>query len=1085
MVYSKLLRLLTGSTLGILCTASLFAAPQSPHTDTFLIRSRGDTIRSGCEYDYPPYCTVSPEGEAGGFSVELLNATLGSMGYHVSYTTNVWAKVKQSLIDGESEVLPLVGRTPEREGLFDFTIPYLPMHGSIFVHEENTTIHALSDLSGKQIAVMKADNAEEFVRRSNLGATIITTTSFDEALLGLSQKKYDAVIIQKLVGLQLLNTLNISSVKTVGAPLDSFTQDFSFAVKKGNAALLSTLNEGLSLVIADGTFKRLYKKWFSSIETSVIKKSRIIVGGKSNYPPFEYIDAHGQPAGFNVELSQSIAKEMGLTITIQLDTWDNIVRKLRSGSIDVIQGMMYSPERDTLFSFSPAHSMLGQVIITRKNRDDPDTLQISDLHNKKGVVVKSDIMEEFAVKTGLQRSITAVGSFEEALNAVVSGRADYALVARIPAVYIINKQHLSTLHISSRALIATENCFSARKSDQELISLFSEGLKALENSGKYRKLYDKWLGVYDRPEVRFYDVIKYAMIIIVPISMLLLLSLLWSRMLSIKVTQRTSELRTEIIERKRIEAAVAAEKEQLAVTLRSIGEGVICVDNRSCVVIMNHIAELLCAETQNVISGRHLSEVLVVHSEDTDTPLDLSAGDVLNNGATIDIDHNAVLVNRNGKRFIVAISGAPIKGEDGTISGAVFVFRDLTERQKLINTIQRTTRLESLGALAGGIAHDFNNLMGGIFGYIDMAIGRTSQSSVTVPLEKALSTIDRARLLTNQLLTFAVGGEPVLKTDWLFPLVADTARFILSGSNINCKVSAAHDLKPCYFDKEQMRQVIEQLVLNAKQAMNSSGTITITAENRDIKPGNHQMLPGGAYIHLSIKDTGCGILPEHIPHLFDPFFTTRPNAHGLGLATCYSIVGRHHGMIEVASEPQRGSAFDIYLPVAPVGVQKTDAGLPADVFVPTAITHNGTGTVLVMDDEEIIREVIGVMLQSFGYSVVFADNGEDACTLFIKDLNDRQEITAMIFDLTVPGGVGGKEAVKKIRLHSCDIPVFVASGYSSDPVMAHPEVYGFSGSIGKPFNKQDLAFLFESTLGRTQQSTRNPDTRAVHHHPFS
>jgi len=414
-------------------------------------------------------------------------------------------------------------------------------------------------------------------------------------------------------------------------------------------------------------------------------------------------------------------------------------------------------------------------------------------------------------------------------------------------------------------------------------------------------------------------------------------------------------------------------------------------------------------------------------------------------GHIIPLDVTANLISIGDEQLIIAIH------------------RDITERKqaeeehlKYENQLQLNSKLESLGVLAGGIAHDFNNLMGGIFGYIDMASEESKEAKVTSYLSKAMNTIDRARALTLQLLTFAKGGAPIQQIGNLFPFVQETVQFALSGANVSCHVDVPQDLWACNFDKNQIGQVIDNLIINAQQAMPVGGTIELTARNITLAEKEHPMLANGNYVKISVKDTGVGIPQELISKIFDPFFTTKAKGHGLGLATCYSIVKRHDGCIDVESEPGKGSTFKVYLPAttesASSEIKKTDK------------THKGSGTFLIMDDEEVMRDTIGDMLETLGYSVVSKENGKDAIDFFATETKANRKISGIIFDLTIPGGMGGKAAIEEIRKLNKDIPAFVASGYADDPVMKKPTEHGFTASICKPFRKSELSEMLNKYM---------------------
>jgi PAS domain S-box-containing protein len=378
----------------------------------------------------------------------------------------------------------------------------------------------------------------------------------------------------------------------------------------------------------------------------------------------------------------------------------------------------------------------------------------------------------------------------------------------------------------------------------------------------------------------------------------------------------------------------------------------------------------------------------------------------------------------------------------------ISTIEDITDRRKTEALLVHAQKLEALGVLAGGISHDFNNLLTGIFGYIDLARTVSHESETREHLESALSALNRARALTLQLLTFAKGGAPVQKITLLTPFIEDTVHFALSGSNVSCRFSLPKTLWPCNIDRNQIGQVIDNIVINAQQAMPLGGTIEISATNTPVDEKSRLPLARGDYVRVSIRDFGIGIPREVLPRIFDPFYTTKAKGHGLGLATCYSIVSRHGGCIEVASEPGKGSTFHVYLPASP----GTASARPA-----AAARHRGSGTVIVVDDEEVVRRVIQKMLETMGYSVISAGDGWAAIDLYKRESAAGRRISAMIVDLTVPGGMGGVETVAEIRHLDAEMPVFVASGYAENSVMTNPLEHGFTASISKPFTIADLS----------------------------
>jgi PAS domain S-box-containing protein len=431
----------------------------------------------------------------------------------------------------------------------------------------------------------------------------------------------------------------------------------------------------------------------------------------------------------------------------------------------------------------------------------------------------------------------------------------------------------------------------------------------------------------------------------------------------------------DITERKRMERALATERERLEVTLRSTGDGVISTDLEGKVVFVNRVAEELTGWTQEEAAGKPLGEVFHIIHERTRKRVANPVEKVLKTGRVIGLINHAVLISRDGTERIIADSGAPVRDEEGNLFGVVMVFRDITEIRKLEEEVQKVEKLQSIGTLAGGIAHDFNNILTGILGNITLAKRYVEpESKAADRLLEAEKASLRARDLTQQLLTFAKGGAPIKKTTSIAELIQDSATFALRGSNARCEFSLPDDLWPVEVDEGQMNQVITNLVVNADQAMPEGGIINIGAKNTVIKRKGALPLPRGNYVEITVEDQGVGIPEEHLGRIFEPYFTTKQKGSGLGLATSYSIIKNHDGYITVKSELGVGTTFHIYIPAS-----KKPA--PAKKEVAEEALVRGQGRILVMDDEEIIREMLSRMLSLAGYEVELASNGAEAVQL--------------------------------------------------------------------------------------------------------
>jgi PAS domain S-box-containing protein len=520
-----------------------------------------------------------------------------------------------------------------------------------------------------------------------------------------------------------------------------------------------------------------------------------------------------------------------------------------------------------------------------------------------------------------------------------------------------------------------------------------------------------------------------------------------------------------VVKHKKAVEELAAEKERLNVTLRSVGDGVITTDIGGKIVLMNKVAEKLTGWSQEDAEGKPLEKVFHIVTEKSRQPYDDYFKKVVETGGIIGPERDVILIAKNRRERIIAESAAPIRDQESRIVGVVLVFRDITEKRKIEEELLKASKLESVGILAGGIAHDFNNILTAIIGNLSLArLYDHPGDAISGALTKMEKAALQAKKLTQQLLTFARGGTPIIQTTSITELITESAKFTLRGSNVSCEFFIPPDLWFVNVDEGQMSQVINNLIINADQAMPEGGKIKVSAEN--ITVGEEQTLPikKGKYVKITIKDRGIGISKEHLERIFDPYFTTKQKGSGFGLAITYSIIKRHQGHITVESEVGVGTTFSIYLPAS-------FEEIPIKEKVEKKIV-SGSGKILVMDDEEVVRDVAGEMLKQIGYEVEFARDGAEAIELYNKSKESGNTFDAVILDLTVPGGMGGVETIKKLLEIDPAVKAIVSSGYSNDPVMANFSEYGFAEVVPKPYEIQKVGEVVRKVLvGQKEQNS--------------
>jgi PAS domain S-box-containing protein len=400
-------------------------------------------------------------------------------------------------------------------------------------------------------------------------------------------------------------------------------------------------------------------------------------------------------------------------------------------------------------------------------------------------------------------------------------------------------------------------------------------------------------------------------------------------------------------------------------------------------------------------------------------------------------------------------TAAAIRDSQGDLVGAIETLEDVTERKHAEEELLRVKKLESLGIFAGGIAHDFNNLLSVVLRNIftvKLSLTDEQQEALGDSLEIAEKVGLQAKELAHRLITFAKGGEPVRKIGFISQLLMSAAELSLSGSNVRCEFSLPDNLWPVEMDEVQMRQVIHNLVINAREAMPAGGDIVIHAENVYIPAGNGLTLKEGKYVKWSVKDHGVGISKEDMEKIFDPYFTTKPTGSargmGLGLAVCFSIINKHDGFITVESEQGVGSHFIVYLPAffKEESMRKQDM----DAF------FMKERKILVMDDEQAVHFAIGIVLNYLGYRAEFATNGNEAIDLYQKSMETHQQFCAVVLDLHIPEGKGVIDILRELRMIDPYVKAVLSSRYSEDHVVTEFRKYGFKEVVNVPYDMESM-----------------------------
>lgn len=1064
------------------------------------------TLKAASELDYPPFAIVKSDGTAAGFSVDLLKAATEAVGLTVSFTVGPWNEIKQQLIEKKIDVLPLVSYSKERDKVYDFTAPYLRMNGTVFVRKENTEIQYLSDLQDKELLVMEGDTAHEYVVTKKLSKNIIPTVSYDEAFTLLASGKHDAVVVQQIVGLQMIKKLNIenvapleqkavSSLKPMALKLEGFEQNFCFAVPEGRQEVLSLLNEGLTIIYLDGTYNTLYDKWFGPIlPTPIVPLSKLIkqtlfilvpllliftlvglwylkrlVNKRTNHLELEI----KQRKTIESELAEANAKYVKAQEIGKVGNWEyNIGTEEFLASTEAKRIYGFDKNSETFTSEAvenciPERERVHQALVDLIEKNVPYNLEFD--------IITRDTRERRTIMSLAELEKDSVGN-PTRIRGVIQ---DISIRRKVEKALLESEEKLRLLFDNSPVGICTVdllgNFITTNPAYEKMLGYSKEELKKLsffdvthpDYRPKNKELFQNMFSLnstgfkMEKAYIR-----KDGGVITVSVNATAVMDDEGNTIFGTAFVD-------DITEQKQVEESLAESTHLLteAQRLTSIGSWVQDVPSGR---LMWSDETFKIFEIDKNFSGDLFERFLAaVHPEDRKLPTD-AYNTALKTKKPYTVSHRLLMPDGRIKHVIECCettyddNGNPVKSM-GTVQDITERKKAENEQKKLMSQLTQAQKMESVGRLAGGVAHDYNNISSIIIGYSELAMENIEPGDpLHDDLKEILTAAKRSTEITRQLLAFARQQTIAPKILDLNDTIGNMLKMLrrLIGEDIDLAWLPGAELWSIKMDSSQVDQIMANLCVNARDAITDVGKMTVETKNISFDEdycADHLGFSPGEYVLLAVSDDGCGIAPEILEKIFEPFFTSKGQGEGtgLGLATVYGIVKQNNGFINVYSEQGKGTTIKVYLSRH---LGQSDAGSRKEV---SEIPLSCGETILLVEDEESILKLGKRILEEQGYTVLAASKPSEAVSLAKEHAG---EINLLITDVVMPE-MNGRELSELLQKAYLNLKVLFMSGYTAN-IIAHRGVLDDDVCfLPKPFSKEDMAVNVREVLDGTKDKT--------------
>jgi len=1003
-------------------------------------------------YQNPPLIFVSKSGKIEGFFPDVLREIARREKWKLEWMVADWPESYSRLKNGQIDLLPAVAYSMERSRKIQFNTENLFVNWGVVIVAKGSNINSFIDLKNRTVAILQGDIYEaafmKLMSDFDLRFKPLKTTSYKEVLALVGTGKADAGIINRLYA--TMNTKNTGLVQS----------EIVFAPQNIHIAASPSLD------------KKIINQIDRNIRQMKSDKASLYYASLNTWLEIE-VEAFHLPRWIRVLLI--ILGLLATTALLFIVLLRRIVKKTTRDlkhSEEQLEAIFKAAGDGILIAdvetlhFVRANDAISQMLgytceeildLSIKDIHPADSLKSVNANIKKQVNGEKLVAEDISVlrkdksifyadistrTVTLEGRLCLIGIFRDITRRNKAEKQLRELNSRMRAVYSATSMIIFSLDQNYRYLSFNENHRLTMKhiwgKEIEIGRSMPDYIANDKDRKKAKNNFDKALKGETFVEIEVY-------------GDALLSRKYWENEYAPLTDEKgqvygLSVFVRDISAQKQAEEAVRIERARLEVTLKSIGDAVIAANIDGTVLMINPVALEWTGWTEKEATGRALHEVFHIINEDSGERVNNPVEKVLTNGKIVGLANHTVLISKNGTRYNIEDSAAPIRDQNGKIIGIVMVFRDVTEKMRTERELIRMEKLESLGVLAGGIAHDFNNILTGVYGNLSLALLQMkSEDPARQYIEIAASSAERAGQLSHRLLTFAKGGEPIKKECNLGEIIREAMELNLAGSNVKGKLQIPEDLPPLFADPGQLSQVFTNLIINARQAMPNGGNLYI-----DVK------VIQDSSIRVRIRDEGEGIPQQNLDKIFDPYFTTKKRGSGLGLAGVFSIITRHEGQIFVESKPGEGTTFIITIP--PGGNKQS----PESIGNSTQPVSLSSKNILVLEDEPLVCKVMSEMLKNMGHKVQFASEGSDALKLYREEKERKEEFDLVICDLTIPGGMGGKELREVLANEKASAKFIVASGYSDDPVLARYSDYGFDGALSKPFTLKELSHVISA-----------------------